>query len=55
MAAAVILTREQHVLVSAVAGIAIYAAAVTMQALMKARGDRLRLAAALAALVRPDR
>jgi O-antigen/teichoic acid export membrane protein len=55
MAAVILLTSEQHLLVSAVAGIAAYAAAVGVLALVKAPGDRRRPAAALAALVRPAR
>lgn len=55
MAAVILLTREENVLVSAAAGIAVYAAAVTALALVKGAGDRRRPAAALAALVRPAR
>ncbi|MDK3257095.1 flippase [Blastococcus capsensis] len=55
MAAVILLTREQHVLVSAAAGIVAYALAVAAVALVKASGDRRRPARVLAALVRPAR
>jgi O-antigen/teichoic acid export membrane protein len=55
MAAVILLTREQHLLVSAVAGVAAYLAAVAVMALVKSAGHRRRPAAALAALVRPAR
>ena len=55
MAAAVLLTAEQHVLVSAAAGAAAYAAAVVSLALLRAGADRRRPTRALAVLVRPAR
>ena len=56
MAAVILLTADQHVLVSAAAGAAVYAAAVVGLALLRARGDRhVRPAQALAALVSPTR
>jgi O-antigen/teichoic acid export membrane protein len=54
MAAVIVLTREQHVLVSAVAGAAAYVAVVAVLAVVRA-GGRLRPAIALGALVRPSR
>jgi O-antigen/teichoic acid export membrane protein len=55
MAAVILLTRGQHVLVSLVAGVAVYGTAVATLALLKATGDRRRPARALAALVGPAR
>jgi O-antigen/teichoic acid export membrane protein len=55
MGAVILLTAGQHVLVSAAAGAAVYAAAVGCLALLRARGERRRPARALAALVSPTR
>jgi hypothetical protein len=55
MAAVILLTREQHVLVSAAAGVVVYAAAVVGLALIMGWGDRRRPARMLSALVRPAR
>jgi hypothetical protein len=55
MGAVVLLTAEQHVLVSAAAGACVYAVTVVCLALLRATSGRRRPARALAALVRPTR
>ena len=56
MALVILLTAEQHVVVSAAAGAAAYGAAVIGLALLRAPGERHRRPArALAALVSPTR
>jgi O-antigen/teichoic acid export membrane protein len=55
MAAVILLTDEQHVLVSAGAGLLVYAAGVAVVALARAGSDRRRPAGLVAALVRPVR
>lgn len=55
MGAAVLLTAEQHVLVSAAAGAVAYGAAIACLAFLRAGADRRRPTRALADLVRPAR
>jgi O-antigen/teichoic acid export membrane protein len=55
MGAVILLTAEQHVLVSAVAGVAVYAAAVLVAAMLMAGDGRRNPAAALTELVSPAR
>ncbi len=55
MAVVILLTADQHVLVSAAAGAAAYTAAIVCLALLRAGADRRRPARAMAALVRPAR